>query len=66
MDPYSTTTPYLFDDFQRPPEFTGAYGHYVIDDDTDGKWDWLVMQADINVSLPGNHEWYSGAILNSG
>ena len=50
------TQPYAYTDFQPPPgQFTGNYNDYGLDTDDDGLYDYLVVEAEANVSEAGDY-----------
>ena len=53
----NTTSYYSYTDFERPPaEFTGNFNDYGLDTDEDGLHDYLVVEAEINVTKEGEYE----------
>ncbi len=56
-----TTAYYNYTDFQRPPaEFTGNFVDYGLDLDNDTLYDYLVIEAEVNVTKAGMFELYGG------
>jgi subtilisin family serine protease len=54
-----TTLYYNWTEFQRPPaEFTGNFNDYGEDSDGDGLYDYLVIEAEINVTKGGDFEFW--------
>ncbi len=52
------TSAYNYTEFEKPlVEFTGNFSDYGVDEDSDGLYDYLVIEMEINVNEPGN---YSG------
>lgn len=59
QDSAYTTAPYSYMQFQKPlVQFSGKYNDYGVDEDSDGLYDYLVIEAELNVGESGN---YSGA-----
>ncbi len=53
------TSGYSFTEFARPIIlFTGNYNHYGIDSDSNGLYDYLTMDVEVNVTIAGNYEVY--------
>jgi hypothetical protein len=52
-----STSNYNYTDFQRPPaEFTGNFTDYGLDTDNDTLYDYLVIEAEVNVEKAGEFE----------
>ena len=54
-----TTSYYSWTEFQKPPaEFTGNFNDYGEDSDGDGLYDYLIIEAEINVTKGGEFEFW--------
>jgi len=49
-----TTQPYSFDEFDPPTVFSPPHSDHGLDTDSDGLYDYLVVEAVVNVSTQGN------------
>jgi len=57
---YYTTGLYWYDDFADiPARFTGVYDHSVSDIDSDGLYDFLLVNVTVNVTVDGTYEVYA-------
>gem|GEM_PF-1222081 len=54
-----STNDYVYTNFQRPPaEFTGNFVDYGLDTDNDTLYDYLVIEAEVNVTKSGEYKLY--------
>lgn len=57
------STDYSYEMFERPPSFTGNFSDHGVDEEGDGLYDYLVVEAEVNITRAGNYEFY--ALLDS-
>ncbi|RLF43172.1 MAG: hypothetical protein DRN29_10480, partial [Thermoplasmata archaeon] len=59
------TSPYNYTEFVQPTAlFTGNYSDYGVDEDGDGLYDYLILEAEINVSESGYYEIFGNLYRN--